>query len=399
MLRRFIFASESVGEGHPDKVCDTISDAVLDACLRQDPKSRVACETFAKSHTVIVGGEITIPNLPEKKPLESVVPIDEIVRNAVREIGYVNDDDVFHADKIDIQNIITRQSPDIAQGVNASDAEGKGHAEQGAGDQGLMFGFACDETPELMPAPIMFAHRLGRELTRIRKSGKAPWLRPDAKSQVSVIYEGGRPVGVSNVVVSTQHARDVKHSEIRSFVIEEVIRKVLPNEMLTDATEYLINPTGSFVIGGPEGDTGLTGRKIIVDSYGGWGRHGGGAFSGKDPSKVDRSAAYMARWVAKNVVASGLAKRCEIQFAYAIGYPNPVSMNINTFDTNSVPEEAIERAVNHLFSFKPADIIQQLDLLRPIYSKTTNYGHFGKDDPEITWERTDKAAELKKAAH
>jgi S-adenosylmethionine synthetase len=399
MLRRFIFASESVGEGHPDKVCDTISDAVLDACLRQDPKSRVACETFAKSHTVIVGGEITIPNLPEKKPLESVVPIDEIVRNAVREIGYVNDDDVFHADKIDIQNIITRQSPDIAQGVNASDAEGKGHAEQGAGDQGLMFGFACDETPELMPAPIMFAHRLGRELTRIRKSGKAPWLRPDAKSQVSVIYEGGRPVGVSNVVVSTQHARDVKHSEIRSFVIEEVIRKVLPNEMLTDATEYLINPTGSFVIGGPEGDTGLTGRKIIVDSYGGWGRHGGGAFSGKDPSKVDRSAAYMARWVAKNVVASGLAKRCEIQFAYAIGYPNPVSMNINTFDTNSVPEEAIERAVNHLFSFKPADIIEQLDLLRPIYSKTTNYGHFGKDDPEITWERTDKAAELKKTAH
>ena len=399
MLRRFIFASESVGEGHPDKVCDTISDAVLDACLRQDPKSRVACETFAKSHTVIVGGEITIPNLAEKKPLESVAPIDEIVRNAVREIGYVNDDDIFHADKIGIQNIITRQSPDIAQGVNASDAEGKGHAEQGAGDQGLMFGFACDETPELMPAPIMFAHRLGRELTRIRKSGKAPWLRPDAKSQVSVIYEGGKPVGVSNVVVSTQHARDVKHSEIRSFVIEEVIRKVLPNEMLTDATEYLINPTGSFVIGGPEGDTGLTGRKIIVDSYGGWGRHGGGAFSGKDPSKVDRSAAYMARWVAKNVVASGLAKRCEIQFAYAIGYPNPVSMNINTFDTNSVPEEAIERAVNHLFSFKPADIIQQLDLLRPIYSKTTNYGHFGKDDPEITWERTDKAAELKKTAH
>ena len=398
MLRRFIFASESVGEGHPDKVCDTISDAVLDACLRQDPNSRVACETFAKSHTVIVGGEITIPNLAAGKPLESVVPIDEIVRNAVREIGYVNDDDVFHADKIDIQNIITRQSPDIAQGVDASEAEGKGHSEQGAGDQGLMFGFACDETPELMPAPIMFAHRLGRELTRIRKGGKARWLRPDAKSQVSVIYEGGKPVGISNVVVSTQHSKDVKHSEIRSFIIEEVIRKVLPNEMLTDATEYLINPTGSFVIGGPEGDTGLTGRKIIVDSYGGWGRHGGGAFSGKDPSKVDRSAAYMARWVAKNVVASGLAKRCEIQFAYAIGYPNPVSMNINTFDTNAVPEEAIERAVNRLFSFKPADIIQQLNLLRPIYSKTTNYGHFGKDDPDITWEKTDKATELKKAA-
>ncbi len=398
MLRRFIFASESVGEGHPDKVCDTISDAVLDACLRQDPKSRVACETFAKSHTVIVGGEITIPSLAHGTSLESVVPIDQIVRAAVREIGYVNDDDIFHADKIDIQNIITNQSADIAQGVDAREAEGKGHAEQGAGDQGLMFGFACDETPELMPAPIMFAHRLGRELTRIRKSGKAPWLRPDAKSQVSVIYEGGKPVGVSNVVVSTQHARDVKQSEIRSFITEEVIRKILPNEMLTGDTQYLINPTGSFVTGGPEGDTGLTGRKIIVDSYGGWGRHGGGAFSGKDPSKVDRSAAYMARWVAKNVVASGLAKRCEIQFAYAIGYPNPVSMNINTFDTNSLPEEAIERAVNRVFSFKPANIIKQLDLLRPIYSKTTNYGHFGKDDPDITWERTDKADELKKAA-
>ena len=398
MLRRFIFASESVGEGHPDKVCDTISDAVLDACMRRDPTSRVACETFAKSRMVIVGGEITIPNLPKGQALESVVPIDEIVRTSVREIGYVNDDDVFHADKIDIQNIITRQSPDIAQGVNASEAEGKGHGEQGAGDQGLMFGFACDETPELMPAPIMFAHRLGRELTRIRKAGKVRWLRPDAKSQVSVIYEGGKPVGISNVVVSTQHTKDVKHSEIRSFIIEEVIRKVLPKEMLTEATEYLINPTGSFVIGGPEGDTGLTGRKIIVDSYGGWGRHGGGAFSGKDPSKVDRSAAYMARWVAKNVVASGLAKRCEIQFAYAIGYPNPVSMNINTFDTNAVPEEAIEHAVNRVFSFKPADIVKQLDLLRPIYSKTTNYGHFGKDDPEITWERTDKANALKSAA-
>ncbi len=398
MLRRFIFSSESVGEGHPDKVCDTISDAVLDACLRQDRTSRVACETFAKSNTVIVGGEITIPNLAQGIPLESVVPIDLIVRNAVREIGYVNDDDVFHADKIGIQNIITRQSPDIAQGVNAAEAEGKGHAEQGAGDQGLMFGFACDETPELMPAPIMFAHRLGRELTRIRKAGKARWLRPDAKSQVSVIYEGGKPVGISNVVVSTQHSRDVKHSEIRSFIIEEVIRKVLPNEMLTDKTEFLINPTGLFVIGGPEGDTGLTGRKIIVDSYGGWGRHGGGAFSGKDPSKVDRSAAYMGRWVAKNVVAAGLAKRCEVQFAYAIGYPNPVSMNINTFETNSVPEEAIERAVNRIFSFKPADIIQQLDLLRPIYSKTTNYGHFGKDDPDITWEQVNQAENLRKAA-
>ena len=305
MSRRYIFSSESVGEGHPDKVCDTISDAVLDACLRQDRHSRVACETYAKSERVIVGGEITIPSLPEDKPLESVLPIAKIVRDCVREIGYINEDDVFHADKIDIQNIITKQSPDIAQGVDARGAEGKETAEQGAGDQGLMFGYACDETPELMPAPIMFAHRLGRELTRIRKSGRVPWLRPDAKSQVSVIYEGGKPVGISCVVVSTQHAKDVKHSEIRSYIIEEVIKKVLPPELLNDDTKFLINPTGSFVVGGPQGDTGLTGRKIIVDSYGGMGRHGGGAFSGKDPSEVDRSAAYMGRWVAKNIVAAG----------------------------------------------------------------------------------------------
>src|SRR5204863_2664962 len=319
MSRRYIFSSESVGEGHPDKVCDTISDAVLDACIRQDRNSRVACETYAKSHTVIVGGEITVPNLAEDRPLETAVPISKIVRDCVREIGYVNDDDVFHADKIDIQNIITRQSPDIAQGVDARAADGKDTAEQGAGDQGLMFGYASDETPELMPAPIMFAHRLGRELTRVRKSGKVPWLRPDAKSQVSVIYEDGKPMGISCVVVSTQHARDVKHSESRSFVIEVVVRKMLPPELLNDDTKFLINPTGSFVVGGPQGDTGLTGRKIIVDSYGGMGRHGGGAFSGKDPSKVDRSAAYMGRWVARNVVASGLASKCEIQFAYAIG--------------------------------------------------------------------------------
>jgi S-adenosylmethionine synthetase len=399
MSRRYIFSSESVGEGHPDKVCDTISDAVLDACLRQDRQSRVACETYAKSHTVIVGGEITIPNLAEDRALETAVPISKIVRDCVREIGYVNDDDVFHADKIDIQNIITRQSPDIAQGVDARGAEGKETAEQGAGDQGLMFGYASDETPELMPAPIMFAHRLGRELTRVRKSGRVPWLRPDAKSQVSVIYDDGKPVGISCVVVSTQHAKDVKHSEIRSFVIEEIIRKVLPREMLGEDTKFLINPTGSFVVGGPQGDTGLTGRKIIVDSYGGMGRHGGGAFSGKDPSKVDRSAAYMGRWVAKNVVAAGLASKCEIQFAYAIGHPEPLSVHIDTFGTNTMDEGAIERAVRSTFSFKPAAIIEQLDLLRPIYSKTTNYGHFGKvDDPEITWEKTDKAAELKKAA-
>jgi S-adenosylmethionine synthetase len=399
MARRYIFSSESVGEGHPDKVCDTISDAVLDACLRQDRNARVACETYAKSHTVIVGGEITIPNLPETRALETVVPISKIVRDCVREIGYVNDDDVFHADKIDIQNIITRQSPDIAQGVDARAVEGKDTAEQGAGDQGLMFGYASNETPELMPAPIMFAHRLGRELTRIRKSGKVPWLRPDAKSQVSVIYEGGKPIGISCVVVSTQHAKEVKHSEIRSFVIEEIIRKVLPLEMMNADTKFLVNPTGNFVVGGPQGDTGLTGRKIIVDSYGGMGRHGGGAFSGKDPSKVDRSAAYMGRWVAKNIVAGGLASKCEIQFAYAIGHPEPLSVHIDTFGTNTVDEDKIERAVRSTFSFKPAAIIKQLNLLRPIYSKTTNYGHFGKvDDPEITWEQTDKAAELKKAA-
>jgi len=399
MSRRYIFSSESVSEGHPDKVCDAISDAVLDACIRQDRHSRVACETYAKCDIVIVGGEITIPGLPEEKPLESVIPISEIVRKTVREIGYVNDDDVFHADKIEIQNIITKQSPDIAQGVDARAVEGKETAEQGAGDQGLMFGYACDETPELMPSAIMYAHRLGRELTRIRKGGKVGWLRPDAKSQVSVVYENGKPVGISCVVVSTQHTRDVKHSEIRSFVIEEVIKKVLPKQMLSNDTQFLVNPTGNFVIGGPQGDTGLTGRKIIVDSYGGTGRHGGGAFSGKDPSKVDRSAAYMGRWVAKNVVAAGLARKCELQFAYAIGHPSPLSVHVDTFGTHTVDEEAIERAVLATFSFKPADIIKQLNLLRPIYSKTTNYGHFGKiDDPDITWETTDKAEELRKTA-
>lgn len=389
MPRRYIFSSESVGEGHPDKVCDTISDAVLDACLAQDKRSRVACETYAKSNIVIVGGEITT-----KAKLDYV----QIVRDAVRGIGYVNDDDVFHADRIFVNNIITAQSPDIAQGVDAKKAKGKKTAEQGAGDQGLMFGYACNETPELMPAPIMFAHRLGRELTRIRKSGKVPWLRPDAKSQVSVVYEDGKPVAISNVVISTQHAANVDHKEIERFCIENVVKKVLPKKMLNAKTEYLINPTGRFVVGGPQGDTGLTGRKIIVDTYGGMGRHGGGAFSGKDPSKVDRSAAYMGRWVAKNIVAAGLAARCEVQFAYAIGHPQPVSVHIDTFGTHTVSELKIERAVLKTFSFKPADIVDQLDLLRPIYSLTTNYGHFGKNNPKITWEKTDKAAALKKLA-
>jgi S-adenosylmethionine synthetase len=388
MSNRFIFSSESVGEGHPDKVADTISDAVLDACLAVDKFSRVACETYVKSNIVVVGGEITT---------KAKLDFTQLAREAIREIGYVNDDDVFHADRVFIMNIVTQQSPDIAQGVDARKAKGKKTAKQGAGDQGLMFGYACNETPELMPAPIMFAHRLGRELTRIRKSGKVPWLRPDAKSQVSVVYEDNKPVAISNVVISTQHSADAQHVDIEKFCIESVIKKVLPKNMLTPKTEYLINPTGRFVVGGPQGDTGLTGRKIIVDSYGGMGRHGGGAFSGKDPTKVDRSAAYMGRWVAKNIVAAGIAARCEVQFAYAIGHPDPVSVHIDTFGTSVVPSEDIVRGVNKVFSFQPSDIIDQLNLRRPIYSKTTNYGHFGKDDPDITWEKTDKVAALKKA--
>ncbi|MBJ7256150.1 MAG: methionine adenosyltransferase [Akkermansiaceae bacterium] len=397
-MSTYIFSSESVGEGHPDKVADTISDAILDACLAIDPKSRVACETFVKSNVVVVGGEISIPKIGKQTPIGTVINIEKVIREAIRGIGYTNDDDVFHADKIFINNYLTPQSPDIAQGVDAAAADGKKHKEQGAGDQGIMFGYACDETPELMPAPIMFAHRLGRELTRIRKAGKlAKWLRPDAKSQVAVEYINDKPTRIVNVVISTQHSADVEHAVIEKFCIEQVIKKVLPKNMLTKDTEYHINPTGSFVIGGPQGDTGLTGRKIIVDSYGGMGRHGGGAFSGKDPSKVDRSAAYMGRWVAKNVVAAGLATRCEIQFAYAIGHPEPLSIHVDTFGTGSVSDEKILAAVKKTFSFKPADIVKQLNLLRPIYSKSTNYGHFGKDDSDLTWEATDKVAALKKA--
>ncbi|MBG7606484.1 MAG: methionine adenosyltransferase [Verrucomicrobia bacterium] len=402
-MSTYIFSSESVGEGHPDKVSDTISDAILDACLAIDPKSRVACETFVKSNIVVVGGEITIPKLQNKKkgttkPIDEVLNVGKIIRDAVRGIGYTNDDDVFHADTLFINNYLTVQSPDIAQGVDAKAAEGKKTAKQGAGDQGIMFGYACNETPELMPAPIMFAHRLGRELTRIRKAGKlAPWLRPDAKTQVSVEYVDGKPTRIVNVVISTQHAEGVSHAEIEKFCIEKVIKKVLPKDMITKATEFLINPTGKFVIGGPQGDSGLTGRKIIVDTYGGSGRHGGGAFSGKDPSKVDRSAAYLGRWVAKNVVAAGLAEKCEVQFAYAIGHPEPVSVHIDTFGTGTVDDTKILGAVLKTFSFNPVDIVKQLNLLRPIYSKTTNYGHFGKEDSDITWEKTDKAAALKKA--
>ncbi len=390
MSKNYIFSSESVGEGHPDKVCDTISDAVLDACLAQDKYSRVACETYAKSNLVVIGGEITT---------KARLDFNEIAREAIRGIGYTHDDDVFHADKVLIMNAITSQSPDIAQGVDARAAVGKEKAEQGAGDQGLMFGYACNETPELMPAPIMYAHQLGAELTRVRKTGKVAWLRPDAKSQVSVRYENDQPVEITSVVISTQHAANASHRTIRNFCIEDIVRPILPAHLITRRTKMLINPTGRFVVGGPQGDTGLTGRKIIVDSYGGMGRHGGGAFSGKDPSKVDRSGAYMGRYVAKNIVAAGLATSAEIQLAYAIGYPDPVSVCVNTFGTAlpGLTDEQIEKAVSEVFSFKPAHIIKQLDLLRPIYGKTTNYGHFGKNDPDLTWERTDKVNALKRA--
>lgn len=387
MINNYVFSSESVGEGHPDKVADYISDSILDACLEQDKFSRVACETLVKSNCVVIAGEITT---------KAVLDYEKIVRNAIREIGYVNSDDVFHADQVFLTNLLTKQSPDIAQGVDARKAKGKKTAEQGAGDQGIMFGYATNETPEMMPAPIMFAHRILTELAKQRKSGKAPkWLRPDCKSQVAVAYEDGKPAYIENVVVSTQHAAGVSHAEIEKYIIEKIVKKVLPKKLITKKTQFLVNPTGNFVVGGPQGDSGLTGRKIIVDSYGGTGRHGGGAFSGKDPSKVDRSAAYMCRWVAKNIVAAGFADKCEIQVAYAIGYPQPLSIAIETFGTAKAPEEEIEKAVRSVFSFKPADIISQLDLLRPIYKKTTNYGHFTKAD--LPWEQTNKVAELKKA--
>ncbi len=383
MSKKYTFSSESVGEGHPDKVSDYISDSVLDACLEQDPNSRVACETLVKSNVVALAGEITT---------DAVFDYEKVVREAIRDIGYTNDDDVFHADKVFVSNFLTRQSPDISQGVTATSAEGKKTSEQGAGDQGIMFGYACSETPELMPAPVMYAHRLNRKMAEIRKGGGAPWMRPDCKSQVAVNYDGDKVVEIVNVVISTQHAFDVSHAEIERFCIDEVIKKVLPAELISNS-EFLINPTGRFVVGGPQGDAGLTGRKIIVDTYGGSGRHGGGAFSGKDPSKVDRSAAYMCRWVAKNIVAAGLANRVELQVGYAIGHPEPTSVTVETFGTNLFSEDAIERAVREVFSFKPADIVSQLDLLRPIYRSTTNYGHFAKDN--LPWENTSKADDLR----
>ena len=383
---RYLFTSESVGEGHPDKLCDQISDAVLDACLASDPSSHVACETFASAGMVLIGGEITT---------NDYVPIDEIARNVAREIGYTDPDFGLDYKSMAVMNMIHSQSPDINQGV-----VGKGlkeyEGQQGAGDQGMMFGFACSETPELMPAPIMYSHNLLRKATELRKNKTLPWLRPDAKSQVTIEYEGHKPTRIDTVVISHQHNPDVSDKDIKEGIIEQIIKPVLtPTGLLDENTKYFINPTGRFVIGGPFGDTGLTGRKIIVDTYGGMGRHGGGAFSGKDPSKVDRSAAYMARYIAKNVVASGLAERCEVQLAYAIGVPFPVSIMVDTFGTGKASDFAISEAVKKVFDCSPAGIIKTLDLLKPVYSKTASYGHFGRN--EFTWEKTDKVEELKNA--
>ncbi len=384
MNRLHIFSSESVGEGHPDKVADLISDTVVDACLAQDPASRVACETLVKDGHVILAGEITT---------KAVLDYDKLVRDTVRSIGYATpaDDPVFNAETLSLTNLLSTQSPDIAQGVDAREAEGKEGAEQGAGDQGIMFGYAANETPELMPAPIMFAHRIMIELARVRHSGEIAWLRPDSKSQVAVEYgENGKPARILNVVLSTQHTEDVSIDTIRSFCTD-LIRRVLPAELITPETEFFINPTGRFVIGGPHGDSGLTGRKIIVDTYGGMGRHGGGAFSGKDCSKVDRSGAYMCRWVAKHIVAAGLAERCELQVAYAIGKASPVSImvDVDSFGTAAVSEETIIQRVLKAFSFKPADMESALGLRRPIFARSTNYGHFSRAD--LPWEQLDPA--------
>ncbi|MGI9244553.1 MAG: methionine adenosyltransferase [Verrucomicrobiales bacterium] len=390
MAGSYIFSSESVTEGHPDKVCDTISDSIVDACFEQDTASRVACETLVKDNLVVLGGEITT---------NAKFDYREVVKAAIEGIGYTNDDCKFNAANFFFPNALGQQSPDIAQGVDAAGAADKDHAEQGAGDQGIMFGYAVRETESLMPAPIDYSHRLGAAITKLRKDGTHKWLRPDNKTQVSMEYVDGKPTRVTAVVVSTQHSEDITTQEIRDVLKKDLIQAVIPSDLLTEDTDYLINPTGLFIIGGPEGDCGLTGRKIIVDTYGGAGRHGGGAFSGKDPSKVDRSAASMCRWVAKNVVAAELADRCELEVAYAIGHPHPVSVHVETFGTNHVDESKIVAAVQEVFSFKPADIITQLNLLRPIYRKTTNYGHFGREDDtdSLTWEKTDKVDALKAA--
>jgi len=386
-LTDFVFTSESVSEGHPDKMCDQISDAILDALVAIDPDSRVACETLTTTGMVLIAGEITT---------KARIDYPDVVRDAVRRIGYTSSDMGFDASTCAVQVALDRQSPDISQGVTA----GQGlHEEQGAGDQGLMFGFACDETPELMPLPITLAHKLVKHLSEVRRAGKHDYLRPDSKSQVTVEYRDGRPVRVSTVVVSTQHAESVAHKDLREMVIEEVIKKVIPEDYL-DGTVYHVNPTGRFVVGGPMGDCGLTGRKIIVDTYGGYGRHGGGAFSGKDPSKVDRSAAYMARYIAKNLVAAGLARKCEVQLAYAIGVAQPISVLVDSFDSGAVADARLADLVRDSFELKPVGIIATLDLKRPIFQETAAFGHFGREpkDGFFPWERTDRAAELRRAA-
>ncbi|HPT49776.1 MAG TPA: methionine adenosyltransferase [Accumulibacter sp.] len=383
MSKEYLFTSESVSEGHPDKVADQISDAILDAILAEDPPARVACETLVSTGLVVISGEITT---------KANINYREIAQKAVRRIGYDNSEIGFDYKSCAILTAINRQSPDIAQGVN----EGQGlDLDQGAGDQGLMFGYACNETDSLMPLPIHYAHRIMQRQAEVRRDGRLPWLRPDAKSQLTVRYLDGKPQTIDTIVVSTQHHPEVSHAQITEAVIEEIIKPVVPKELRGGDIRYLVNPTGRFVVGGPHGDCGLTGRKIIVDTYGGAARHGGGAFSGKDPSKVDRSAAYAARYVAKNVVAAGLAERCEVQVAYAIGVAKPVSLMVNTFGTGKVGDETIVALIGKHFDLRPKGIIQTLDLLRPIYKKTAAYGHFGRDEPDFTWEATDKAAALR----
>ena len=386
MAREYLFSSESVGEGHPDKVADNVSDAILDALLEQDPMSRVACETMVNTGMAIISGEITSG---------ANVDYTDVVRKTITDIGYNSSDMGFDGNTCAVLIGLDKQSQDIAQGVD----EGTGlDLDQGAGDQGLMFGFATNETDDLMPMPIQYAHKLTEQQKVLRNNGKLPWLRPDVKSQVSVRYEGNTPKAIDAVVISTQHDESVSYDDLKEAVMEEVVKPIIPTSMLSDDTKYFINPTGRFVIGGPVGDCGLTGRKIIVDTYGGMGRHGGGAFSGKDPTKVDRSAAYAARYVAKNVVAAGLADLCEVQVAYAIGIANPVSVHVETFGTAKIDEEKIEELIRKHFDLRPKGIVQMLDLLRPIYKKTASNGHFGRPEPEFSWEKTDKAEALKSDA-
>ncbi|NLK45528.1 MAG: methionine adenosyltransferase [Treponema sp.] len=382
----YLFTSESVGEGHPDKLCDQISDAILDACLKDDPESHVACETFASTALVLVGGEITT---------NTYVDVQNLARTVARQIGYTDSDFGLDCDSMAVLNMIHSQSPDINQGVSGTGLK-EFEGQQGAGDQGMMFGFACSETPEFMPAPIMYAHKLLHKATDLRKGGIISWLRPDAKSQVTIEYENNKPKRIDTVVISHQHNPEIEHGEIKETVINKIILPVLePTGLIDKNTKFFVNPTGRFVIGGPFGDTGLTGRKIIVDTYGGMGRHGGGAFSGKDPSKVDRSAAYMARYIAKHIVAAGFAERCEIQLAYAIGVPYPVSIMVDTFGTGKVNESSLSKAINEVFDCSPAGIIKTLDLKKPIYQATSAYGHFGRN--EFSWEKLDKLEALKKA--